>query len=215
MNLYWDINGRKQFNYYKKYVPQINTYMLEADAKDTNILREPLERGMSWGKVEVNLWHHIPWIRLSGIIPAWQDIETTGYVKLNGLLDFQGRKKQWYREAINAWSNKPTDKSPVPEIRILRSKGFTIYNRKLFYYAIYKSGNLWQLYNYNEKKIHFEWYLVRLDQYGNTMFISRVGKGTSIELSIPRKPQYYNLYLEAILDDDVKVTHTTLNTPFE
>jgi len=42
-----------------------------------------------------------------------------------------------------------------------------------------------------------------------------VGKGPYIELSIPRNPQYYNLYLEAVLGDNVKVAHTTLNTPFE
>lgn len=215
MDLYWDVNGLKQFNYYKKYVPEINTYMLEADAKDTNLLQVPLERGMSWGKVEVNLWHHIPSIRSSGIIPAWQDIETTEYVKLNGLLDLQGRKKQWYREAINNWGNKPIDKSPVPEVRILRSKGLAIYKHKLRYNAIYKSGNLWRLYSQKEKKIHLEWYLVRSDQYGKTRFISKVGEGSYIDLSIPRKPQYYNLYLKAILGDDIKTAQTTLNTPYE
>jgi cellulose synthase (UDP-forming) len=215
MDLYWDINGRKQFNYYKKYVPQINTYMLETDARDTNILLEPLEKGMAWGQVEVNLWHFIPSIRQAGIIPAWQDVETTDYVKLNGLLDLMGRKKRWYQEALNIWGNKFAGVSPVPEIRILRPEELTVYNEKLVYYAIYKSGNSWKLYDYYNEKIHFEWYLVRLDQYGKTMFISKVGKGPYIELSIPRNPQYYNLYLEAVLGDNVKVAHTTLNTPFE
>jgi len=127
----------------------------------------------------------------------------------------KGRKKQWYREALNTWSNTSSDVSPVRETRILRPAELTVYNQKLVYHAIYKAGNLWKLYDPGEDRTRFEWYLVRLDQYGNTMFLNQVGKGASLELSIPRKPEYYNLYLETIVGDNVKVVHTTLNTPFE
>jgi len=215
MDLFWDVNGRKQFNYYKKYVPYINTYMLEADAKDTSLLREQLRPGMAWGKVEPHLWYMIPSIRQSGVVPQWQDIETTDYVRLKGILDLQGRKKQSFDEVLKIWGNKLTGKSPLPEITILRPKQNTSFNNKLVYFSIYKSGKFWKLFNEDEKKIHFEWYLVRIDQYENTLFISQVGKGTYLKLSVPSEPQYYNLYLEAILGDNVKVVHTTLNTPYE
>jgi cellulose synthase (UDP-forming) len=216
MDLHWDVNGRKQFHYYKRYVPQINNYMLSADTKDTEDLKESLEPGMAWGQVPVEFWHFIPSIRNSGIIPAWQDIETTDYINLNGLLDLEGRKKQWYRDVLSIWANKPTNSSPIPKIKILKPAQLTQPNRKLTYHALYKKENSnWQLFNDDEKNILFEWYLVKLDQYGNTMFIKKVGKGPYIELSIPKEPEYYKLYIEAVLGEDVKMTNTTLNTPLE
>ncbi len=215
MDLNWDENGRNQFHFYKTHVPQINTYMLLADAKDSNTVKEPIEQGMAWGKVDVSLWHYIPSIAQSGAIPAWQDIETTDYIKLNGLIDLEGRKKQWYREVVNRWAAKTIAPSPIPDIRILRPAQITTINDKLEYRIIYKKNNSWQLYNYDEKNMRFEWYLVRLDQYGNTMFIKQVGNAPYMELSIPTAPQYYKLYVEAILGNDVKVANTTLNTPLE
>jgi hypothetical protein len=216
MDLHWDINGRSRFHYYKTHVPQINTYMLVADVKYKEGLKEPLEDGMAWGKIPVELWHLIPAIRQSGTIPAWQDVETTDFVKLNGLLDLEGRRKQWYKRVLNTWGNKSVDESPIPEIKILRPARVTVTNDRLTYHVLHKVDSLrWDFYRYDEKRIQFEWYLVRLDQYGNTMFIKQTGKGPSIELPIPAQPQYYKLYVEAIFKDEIKMVNTTLNTPLE
>ena len=57
-----------------------------------------------------------------------------------------------------------------------------------------------------------DWYLVTTDEYGNTMFIKEVGEGPSIKLSIPIESQYYKLYVEAVLGEDVKITDITLNS---
>lgn len=138
MDLNWDVNGRKQFHYYKMHVPQINTYMLLADAKDTSVLKEALEEGMAWGKAEVELWHLIPPIRQSGTVPAWQDIETTDFVELNGLLDPEGRRKQSYNIVLNTWGKNPTGPSLIPEIKILRPAQLAITNDNLVYHVIYK-----------------------------------------------------------------------------
>jgi cellulose synthase (UDP-forming) len=216
MDLHWDVNGRKRFQYYKMHVPQINTYMLLADAKYKKGLKEPLEEGMAWGKVEVELWPLVPSIVQSGTIPAWQDIENTDYLALNGLLDLEGRKKPWYRMVLSTWGNKPTGPSPIPDLKILKPAKITIENNTLIYHVIYKKDKAyWQLYNDQIPGIRFEWYLVRLDQYGNTMFIKQIGKRPSLELSIPREPQYYKLYVEAILGEEIKMINATLNTPFE
>jgi len=67
----------------------------------------------------------------------------------------------------------------------------------------------------DEKNIRFEWYLVRQDRYGNTMFMNKVGNQPYIELKIPSNPQYYRLYVEAISGDEVRMANTTLNTPLE
>ena len=217
MDLDWDINGRKQFHNYKSHIPQINTYMLTVNVKDTALLNEPLEEGMSWGQVDVRLWPLIPTIKQSGTVLQWQDIETTDYVKLNGLLDLQGRKKQSYRDVLNLWGDQQTSPSAIPEIKILKPAQLTIVNDKLLYHIVYKNKNsdIWKLYKGDEKNIQFEWYLVRLDQYGNTMFINKIGNEPYIELQIPSNPQYYRLYVEAISGEDVKMANTTLNIPLE
>jgi hypothetical protein len=217
MDLDWDINGRNRFHIYKSHVPQINTYMLAVNEKDSALLKEPLEQGMTWGKVDVRLWPLIPTIRQSGTVPQWQDIETTDYVKLNGLLDLEGRKKQWYNDVSNLWRGQQLSPSPVPQIRILKPAQLAVANDKLLYHVVYKDKNsdTWKLFNDGQKNIRFEWYLVRQDQYGNTMFMNKVGHNQYFELKIPSHPQYYKLYVEAISGEDVKVANTTLNTPLE
>jgi len=217
MDLDWDINGRKQFNNYKSHIPEINTYMLSVNVKDSVLLREPLEHGMAWGKVDVRLWGLTPGIQQSGTVPQWQDIETTDYVKLNGLLDLEGRKKQGYRVVLHLWRDEHASQSILPEIRILKPAELTFANDKLVYHAIYedKNSNIWRLFNDDEKNIKFEWYLVRIDRYGNTMFMDKVGNHQYVELKIPPNPEYYKLYLEAIWGDDAKMVNTTLNTPTE
>jgi hypothetical protein len=217
MDLDWDVNGRKRFHNYKNHVPAINTYMLTVNVKDSALLKAPLEQGMTWGKVDTRLWPVIPAIQQSGTVPQWQDIETTDYVKLDGLLDLQGRKKQAYRDVLHFWKNRKTNPSSVPEIRILKPAQLAIANKKLLYHLVYKDkhSNMWKLFNDGENNIRFEWYLVRLDQYGNTMFMNKVGYNQYFELKIPPDPQYYQLYVEAISGDDVKVASSTLNTPLE
>jgi len=138
MDLDWDANGRKQFHNYKDHIQQINTYMLAVNLKDSALVNEPLEQGMTWGKVDVRLWPHVPGIQRSGTVPQWQDIETTSYVKLNGLLDVEGRKKQWYGDVLNFWGNEQTTPSAIPEIRILKPALLTFPNDKLVYHVVYK-----------------------------------------------------------------------------
>ncbi|MGN6295635.1 MAG: glycosyltransferase [Ginsengibacter sp.] len=217
MDLDWDINGRKQFYNYKTHIPQINTYRLAVNVKDSSFLKQPLEHGMTWGKVDVRLWPLIPAIQQSGTVPQWQDIETTDYLKLNGLLDLEGRKKRGFSEVLHVWRGQQPSQSLVPEIGILKTTRLAIANRNLLYQLVYKQNNsdVWKLFDANEKGIRFEWYLVRVDRYGNTMFMNKIGNEPHIELKIPPNPQYYRLYVEAVSGEDVKVAYTTLNTPLE
>jgi phosphoribosylformylglycinamidine (FGAM) synthase-like amidotransferase family enzyme len=73
----------------------------------------------------------------------------------------------------------------------------------------------WKLYKNQIKNLKFEWYLVRVDQYANTMFIKKAGEGSSISLPVPKGPQYYELFVEAVLEKEVKTARSTLNTPLE
>ncbi|HTE12093.1 MAG TPA: hypothetical protein VK645_14010, partial [Chitinophagaceae bacterium] len=216
MDLHWDAGGLKRFQYYKIYVPWINSFMLEADAKYRPGLAQPLEAGMAWGKVPVELWQLLPSIRQSGTVPAWQDIENTSFISMDGILDIDGRKKEQYATVMNTWGNKPAPPSAIPEIKILRPLAVTKENTRLYYQVIYKKDNArWLPFSQDMAGIRFEWYLVRIDQYGNTMFIKKAGEGTSVKLFMPKDPNYYQLYVEAITGGEVKMVHASLNTPLE
>jgi cellulose synthase/poly-beta-1,6-N-acetylglucosamine synthase-like glycosyltransferase len=216
MDLHWDINGEKQFHYYQTHVPEIDTYMLEADVKYPMGFKKQLKNGMAWSKVPVESWPLLPSIRQSGTIPAWQDVENTAYIALNGLLDLQGRKTQWYGKVDSTWGNNTIVQSSIPEVKILKPARVTHENAVLTYHLLYKKEDeQWRLFDGEEKKIRFEWYLVRIDQYGNNMYIKKIGEGHFFDLKIPKEPQYYKLYVEAISGEDVKVMTSALNTSLE
>jgi hypothetical protein len=215
-DLNWDINGEKRLSFYKKHVPQINEYLLTGTNKNKPGLKQPLAPQTAWGKVPVELWDSLPGIEKSGFIPAWQDIENTDFISISGLLDLEARHKQTYRKVVNTWTSNKVSGSPIPDIKILKPAKTTRENISLSYNIMLRSNSArWRLYKDNIPGLHFEWYLVRVDQYGNTMFIKKAGEGSSITLPIPNEPQYYELYVEAVLGNEVKMARSTLNTPLE
>ncbi|MBL0359133.1 MAG: glycosyltransferase [Chitinophagaceae bacterium] len=215
-DLNWDVNGEKRLQFYKRYVPQINKYMLTATAKNKPGLKQPLTAQTAWGKVPVELWDSLTTIKKAGFIPAWQDIENTDFITLNGLLDLEGRHKHLFRKVVNTWTSNKVSSSPIPDIKILRPAKTTRENISLSYNVmIRKDSTQWSLFKEQIQGLHFEWYLVRVDQYGNTMFIKKAGEGSSITLPIPKEPQYYELIVEAVLGKDIRVARSTLNTPLE
>lgn len=216
MDLHWDAKGRSRFSYYKAHVPEIDIYMLVADKKYRKGLNEPLEKDMAWGQVPVALWSSLPSIAQSGIVPAWQDNETTNYVKLNGIIDLDGRKKDLFHVVSATWGHATHDSTEMPRVKILRSAEIAIPGEKIIYHLMHhEADSAWHIYTGDEKNTRFEWYLVKLDQYGNTMFIKRAGNQPYIELTIPDKPLYYELYVEVISGKYVTTSHSTLNTPLE
>ena len=215
MDLHWDVTGAERYQFYKQQLPLVNTYLLVADAKYSAGLSIPLQEGMAWGKVDVSLWPLLPPTAKPGMVPEWQDIENTDYVGLNGLLNIDGRKKVKFGKVAHAWGKQPLLPSPVPDIKILKPSQVTRVNTTLKYHILYQKYNSgWKLYKDDEDpETEIQWYLVRTDQYGNTMFIKKAGKGTSLTLSIPLDPEYYKLYVEARVGNDIKTFITTLNTP--
>ena len=117
---------------------------------------------------------------------------------------------------MNTWGNKPAPGSAIPETKILRPLTVTKENTRLYYQVIYKKDNArWLPFSQDVAGIRFEWWLVRIDQYGNTMFIKKAGEGNSVKLFMPKGPNYYQLYVEAITGEEVKMVHASLNTPLE
>lgn len=214
IDLNWDNKGDQRFELYRKYVPDLNTCMLTGNTKFKKGLQQPLKEGMAWGKVPADLWELLPGIKKSGFIPAWQDIENTDFVMLNGLLDLDGRKKDWYSIVANTWGNMHLNPDEIPTIKILRPLQSTLVNAKLTYGILLRPDSThWDINGSKYNDIRFEWYLVRVDQYGTTMFIKKIAQGPYMQLTIPDEPKYYELYVEAIKGDNVKMTRATLNTP--
>ena len=117
---------------------------------------------------------------------------------------------------MNTWGGGKKSPTLIPEIKILRPSAITKTANQLNYQLICKKANArWVPCTGNEIGMRFEWYLVRVDQFGNTMFIKKAGEGPAIRLSIPVDPQYYELYAKAIVADQVKIIHASLNTPLE
>lgn len=174
----------------------------------------PLQEGMAWGKVPVQLWKLLPGIKKSGFIPAWQDLENTDFITLNGILDLDGRQKELYPIVANTWAGTHLNTEKIPAIKILKPLQTTNVNASLLYSVLLSQDSTqWKFYSDKYSDIRFEWSLVRVDQYGTTMFIKQVAYGPHVSLPIPDEPQYYMLYVEAIKGNEVRVATSTLNTP--
>jgi cellulose synthase (UDP-forming) len=215
-DLMWTKSGKNRLAFYQKYAPAIDVYMLTAHEQFREMLAEPLPQNCRWGKVPAFLWPKLPAVKKSVTLPEWQDLENTDFISLNGILDLEGRKKQDYRHVLEAWNGQKIAASSIPAFSILRPASNTTVNKTLTYSAIVnqQDGN-WQLWKNKNSPIKLAWYLVRTNQSDNTMFIKKIGTGSSITFAIPGKPMYYRLYLSAALGDDVFSTQTTLHTPLE
>lgn len=147
--------------------------------------------------------------KASAFITTWQDLESRDFLTFEGLTDHLGRYKPSYYQLAAYWGNKiPVPR--LPEIRILRPARGTFPGDKLTYHALVRGKDGWKLAGNGQ----YEWYLVKTDAYGNDIYMKSLGVGTSTAISIPDRPQYYRLYLEAVKGNDVTGVQTILNTPF-
>ncbi|MDE3249727.1 MAG: hypothetical protein KGO82_13775 [Bacteroidota bacterium] len=216
MDLHWDVNGQARYDYYRRYVPQIDWFMLEADDHYLQGLSDTLAPAMAWGKVQPEYWHLISQSHPPMTIPVWQDIENTRFVTLEGVLDVQGRKKQRYEIIAAYWSGNSTPGNTLPDVKILRPLAVTLPGTKLWYQVIYrKSPDRWALFDEKEDRFQFEWYMVKTDQLGNTLFMKKIGQGPYLQVTIPEDPEHYLLFAEMVKDSSVRMVKASLNTPLE
>jgi hypothetical protein len=215
MDLHWDVNGQARFNYYHQNVPEIDWFMREADEHYLQGLADSLAPSMAWGKVQPEYWHLVSQSQPT-TIPVWQDIENTRFVTLEGVLDLQGRKKQRYEIIAAKWSGKSLPADLLPDVKILRPLAITLPGTALWYQVIYrKSADRWALFDEKEDRFQFEWYMVKTDQLGNTLFMKKIGKGPYVQVTIPEDPEHYLLFAEMVKDGSVRMVKASLNTPLE
>lgn len=214
MDIYWDKEGPDRLLYYKSWLPEVDSYTLIADSSNAALLQQPLPANCVWSSVPTRLWHLLP-SKQKLILPAWQDIENRHFIALRGILDLEGRRKTDYDTVAYYWANNKERKRPLPDIKILRPAKITFENAKLVYHALVRNETgKWQFFDSTLfPGIRFEWYLMRTDQYGTTLYMKKAEEGPSLHLQIPKYPHLYRLYLKAIAGNRVREASSTLNIP--
>jgi cellulose synthase/poly-beta-1,6-N-acetylglucosamine synthase-like glycosyltransferase/beta-mannanase len=214
MDIYWDQEGQSRLSYYRQYLPQIDYFILTADSSNKALLQEPLPSGCIWGTVPADWWHLLP-PKQTFILPAWQDIENRHFIVTQGLLDLEGRQKPGYDTVAYYWAGNPIKKTALPDVKILKPAKITNENSKLIYNALIRKGNAgWQFFDRSLfPDIRLEWYLIRTDQFGNTLYMKKAGEGPYLVLYAPKDAALYRLYLKAISGNRIKEASSKLNIP--
>ena len=145
------------------------------------------------------------------IVANWQNQWESYKVTFDGLLDFDGRKKQEFAMLNNIWGTVKLD-TEMPKFRVLRPAVPLLTNRKETYQAIYYHNNTWKYPNGNDGYA-FEWLLAKNDDFGNTLAIRKLGKEHSVSIVVPEDYKNYKLILTIIKDEFTESIETTLNTP--
>jgi hypothetical protein len=145
------------------------------------------------------------------ILGSWQDDYTKSVVSFNGLLDHQGRPKKKYFEVKGAFSSKITQIRFNP-IHILKPAIILNPGSNLKYTAIHLSNKKWNISDPTKGNI-YEWYLIKVDSWGNARDMNYLGNGSTVNITIPEHPEFYKLYLISLENEMSNGTFSTLNTP--
>ncbi|MDO6432552.1 glycosyltransferase [Flavitalea sp. BT771] len=196
-------------------VPCIAGFGLVINERDTSFsLIGKLKRPWFYGNVTAAAYLRLPSSQAGTFISNWKDDEATDIATLDGLLDSHDRRKPDYYELRQRWTGSPGPDT-LPEIKILRTASPTEKGADLAYSAIVPSGNGWRIASPQAMGLRFEWYLVLEDAIGTPINISSAGTGARVVITIPPNPSLYKVYLYTIKGTDVKVVHTSLNTPLQ
>jgi cellulose synthase/poly-beta-1,6-N-acetylglucosamine synthase-like glycosyltransferase len=144
----------------------------------------------------------------------WQDQWESDLVSFDGLLDFEGRKKEAFYELEGIWS-EPVITWPTVDFKILKPSSLLYPGDTRTYHLVLLQNSEWvypEEYLYDDR---FEWYLVKTDEYGNKLGLKKLGTGVSKTIEIPRDHEFYEIMVSYFAHDMVSSRVATLNTPLE
>lgn len=150
-----------------------------------------------------------------GYIAEWQDLQERNIVTLNGLFDHWGRPKPDYfrLRQLSAPTGRPL--ADTLQLKILRPAIATIPGHQLTYHAIIKDGATWKTLHAPDSTLNFEWYLLKMDGFGNNVYLKKLGTGPQVTVQIPENPLTYRLYLIGEKNGEVHTAMGSLNTPLD
>jgi cellulose synthase (UDP-forming) len=149
------------------------------------------------------------------ILENWQDERMSNQLSLSGLVDFKGRKKEDLHLIDSYLTGNGYNKNAINP-SILKPATLLYPGESYTYNALLFEDGRWELASVREgMELQFEWYLVKLDDYGNRMALKKVGKGPILELEIPENYKLYEILLVTrnISLDHVITRNSNLHTP--
>ena len=149
--------------------------------------------------ISPNLYGQLNLFHPTGILENWQDERLSYKLSYDGLLDYEGRKKEDFRKISEKWSGKSREKQRVktgilkPALPLLASD-----NNEVTYHALLYNNNTW--YHAEEVNLDFkyEWTLIKTDAFSNPIALKKLGKGPEVTLKIPKNYKNYRLLLTVI-----------------
>ncbi|RPE09041.1 glycosyltransferase [Chitinophaga lutea] len=147
----------------------------------------------------------------TAFLTTWQDLETRDFITFNGLTDHWGHFKPPFYQ-LGAYWGIPLAQPPLPEVSILKPALTLNPGITLDYHALISVNGEWKLAAKEKTGLRYEWHLLKTDKYGNGIFLSKLGEGPSVTLTVPDEPEYYRLYLLAVKNNNVRTARSTLNT---
>jgi len=129
------------------------------------------------------------------IISNWQDERYSNWLTFDGLVDFNGNKKQDLGEITGVLSGKGTPENL--SVKILKPSSPLIPGSGMQYRAVLNNGAQWISASKSGENFDFEWVLIKNDQFGNPMAIKKLGSGESINVIVPDNYENYKLMVTA------------------
>ncbi|APG61196.1 glycosyltransferase [Christiangramia salexigens] len=125
------------------------------------------------------------------VLHNFQDEWENDRITFDGLINFRGDMKRSLNELTGIWGEKKLISNYTPDVIIPAVPLIPGY--VLTYDAMIYESEKWITPNYEDYSI--DWYLIKNDQFGNSLGIKELGSGKSIELKIPENYKSYELLL--------------------
>ncbi|QCY69159.1 glycosyltransferase [Antarcticibacterium flavum] len=211
-------NTIKELNYLKQILP-VNSYGLRIENIDylQEVISFAEEAGINLYIADLDPRNFIKNQDLYKFLPLifnnWQDERQSTYLTFDGLLNFNGDKKEDF-ELISRFNNYTEKLDTLQRFKILRPAIPLISGNNYPYRAVFFTGNNWII-TPESLPMTLSWYLIKKDFFGNPLALKKLGLGKTIEVIIPEDYKNYELML-IIKDNNDKIVRSAtspLHTP--
>lgn len=145
-------------------------------------------------------------------IKEFQDQQTRDFITFNGVIDHWGRRKPGYELVRSVWTKKAVSVS-LPSVKILRPAKTVFGNRKLTYCVLVDTGDGWRFPGDKDRRLRFEWYLIKTGENGEDIYLKQLGVGSMIDVNAPEEPHRFKIYVEVIDGAHAAGAQSILNLP--
>lgn len=148
------------------------------------------------------------------VLENWQDERWTNKLSLDGLVDFEGRRKRILAKIEDQFGNTKVEIDSTV-LRILKPATPLLPGDKYTYHALLFQKKQWIKASRKTEDYTFNWYLVKKDVFGHPLALKELGESTEILVKVPENYHQYELLLTATNKETGYVisSKSKLNTP--